>query len=172
MAGGLAGSLLAACVPCALAQDPLLLAPGPRVLAESLVASTHVFVGRIAGVSYVAHDAEGNEALSKTLPARYPLAVILEIGVLEPVFNRGAPLPGSIAITLPGRADGRFLEREQAGGGSLIYFVRREVEFAQVNGRPEERTRYRLASVAASTVLPMHPAHREAVAAAVRQAPR
>jgi hypothetical protein len=150
----------------------MLQAPGPGVLAESLAASTHVFVGRISGVSYVAHDAGGNEAVSKALPARNPLAVILEISVLEPMISRSTPLPGSIAITLPGRADARFLEREQSGGGSLIYFVRREVERVQVNGRPEERTRYRLASVGASTVLPMHPAHREAISGAVRQVPR
>jgi hypothetical protein len=172
LAGGLAGTLLAAALPRALAQDPLLQPPGPQALAQALAASTHVFVGRISGVSYVAHDAEGNEAVSKALPARNPLSVILEISVLEPMFFRGAPLPPAIALNLPGRADARFLEREQAGNGSLIYFVRREVELAEVNGRPEERTRYRLASVDASTVLPMHPAHREAVAGAVRQAPR
>ena len=165
--GFVANCVLMACMPCASAQSVLPGTHHPWNLEESISASTHIFVGTIKDVSYVIEGKEGNDVLSKVPPAGFPLGVIMEFTVLEALYQTGRPLPGSIYMALRGRADARLLERQREAGGSLIYFVRSELETVVEDGRPEERIRYFLARIGGLTVMPANPAQKASITVAV-----
>ncbi len=154
----------------AQAQDACPQSYLPGSIEQSIRAATHIFVGTIGEVSYVLDGKELTvDVLAKEPPPGFPLGVIIELTVLETLYQTDAPLAGSIYLGLRGRADARLLERQREAGGTLIYFVRREVETVSLRDSPEERVRYHLASVGDLTVLPVSPLHKDAIVSAIAQ---